>query len=155
MVVKPLAFPDVLEVSCCVLGDTRVVKKLRNAPEIGFIQRLTRQRILNEASIDGFNLALNIGYAALKKEVWSAVFLAALNPYAGFLHKPRSGKMSLVFDLIEEFRPVAVDRPLVAFARKEKEVIRNLPNNRGETLPLVWRQVVSTIYGNEMAMKRV
>jgi CRISPR-associated protein Cas1 len=123
-------------------------------PEIGFTQRLTRQRILNEASIDGFNLALNIGYAALKKEVWSAVFLAALNPYVGFLHKPRSGKMSLVFDLMEEFRPVAVDRPLVAFARKEKEAVMNLLNNRDEILPLVWRQVVSTIYGNEMAVKR-
>jgi CRISPR/Cas system-associated endonuclease Cas1 len=35
--------------------------------------------------------------------------------------------MSLVFDLIEEFRPVAVYRPLVAFARKEKEAVRNFP----------------------------
>lgn len=123
-------------------------------PEIGFTQRLTRQRIMNESNIDGFNLALNIGYAALKKEVWSAIFLAALNPYVGFLHKPRSGKMSLIFDLMEEFRPIAVDRPLVAFARRGKETITSLPDKRDEVLPLVWRQVVSTMYNNEMALKR-
>jgi CRISPR-associated protein Cas1 len=123
-------------------------------PEIGFVQRLTKQRITFERSIDGFNLALNIGYAVLKKEVWNAVFLAALNPYVGFLHKPKSGKMSLVFDLMEEFRPIAVDRPLIAFARKEKEAVRNLPDERDKTLPIIWRQIVSTIYGNEMALKR-
>lgn len=123
-------------------------------PEIGFVQRLTRQRIMDASSIDGFNLALNIGYAALKKEIWNAIFLAALNPYVGFLHKPRSGKMSLVFDLMEEFRPIAVDRPIIAFTRKEKETIMSLPDKRDETLPLIWRQVVSTIYGNEMALKR-
>ena len=33
------------------------------------------------------------------------VFLAGLNPYLGFLHKPRAGKMALVFDFMEEFRP--------------------------------------------------
>ncbi|MGB9760662.1 MAG: CRISPR-associated endonuclease Cas1 [Thermoproteota archaeon] len=123
-------------------------------PEIGFSQRLTKQRVSSEASIDGFNLALNIGYAALKKEVWSAVFLAALNPYVGFLHKPRSGKMSLVFDLMEEFRPVAVDRPLLSFARKEKEAVVSLTENKEEAFSVVWRQVVSTIYSNEMALKR-
>jgi CRISPR-associated protein Cas1 len=123
-------------------------------PEVGFSQRLTKQRISIEASVDGFNLALNIGYAALRKEVWSAVFLAALNPYVGFLHKPRSGKMSLVFDLMEEFRPIAVDRPLIAFARKEKDTVVSLTKNKEEAFSVVWRQVVSAIYSNEMALKR-
>jgi CRISPR-associated protein Cas1 len=123
-------------------------------PEVGFSQRLTKQRISIEASIDGFNLALNIGYAALRKEVWSAVFLAALNPYVGFLHKPRSGKMSLVFDLMEEFRPIAVDRPLIAFPRKEKDTVVSLTKNKEEAFSVVWRQVVSAIYSNEMALKR-
>ena len=121
--------------------------------EIGFLQRLTKQRVLEEGVVDCFTLALNIGYAALKKEVWSAVFLAALNPYVGFLHKPRSGKMSLVFDLMEEFRPVAVDRPLIAFARKEKETLIK-QRNREELFQTVWRQVVSTMYANEAALKR-
>lgn len=121
--------------------------------EIGFSQRLTKQRIPLEGTIDPFNLSLNIGYAALKKEVWSAVFLAALNPYVGFLHKPRSGKMSLVFDLMEEFRPVVVDRPLVSFSRKEKETLLK-QWNKEELFPTVWRQVVSTLHANEMALKR-
>lgn len=122
-------------------------------PEISFSQRLTRQRVPLDGTIDCFNLALNIGYAALKKEVWCATFLAALNPYIGFLHKPRSGKMSLIFDLMEEFRPIVVDRPLVAFARTEKEVLVKNRNSE-ELVPIVWRQVVSTMYANEMALKR-
>jgi CRISPR-associated protein Cas1 len=121
--------------------------------EIGFSQRLTRQRVLDEGAVDCFNLALNIGYAVLKKEVWSAAFLAALNPYVGFLHKPRSGKMSLVFDLMEEFRPVAVDRPLIAFARKEKKRLIE-QKNKEELFQTVWGEVVSTIHANEMALKR-
>ncbi|MGQ9461369.1 MAG: CRISPR-associated endonuclease Cas1 [Candidatus Bathyarchaeaceae archaeon] len=122
--------------------------------EIGFSQRLTRLRISNGMAVDGFNIALNIGYAALKKEIWSATFLSALNPYVGFLHKPRAGKMSLVFDLMEEFRPIAVDRPLIAFARKEKEAVIRLSEDKENAFTKVWRQVISTIYANEMALKR-
>lgn len=59
---------------------------------------------------DAINSLLNYGYGILYGQVAQAAVLAGLDPYAGFLHVDRSGKPSLVLDLIEEFRQVAVDR---------------------------------------------
>jgi len=42
--------------------------------------------------LDLFNRALNTGYGALRRAVWRAIFIAGLNPYISFLHKPRAGK---------------------------------------------------------------
>jgi len=112
-------------------------------PELGFKGRLTRSSARGRP-VDPFNKALNVGYAALKKEVWRAVFLAGLNPYLGFLHKPRAGKMALVFDLMEEFRPVCVDRPLIALARNKPQVLRLFERGEEqEALAEVWRTVVN------------
>lgn len=111
--------------------------------ELGFKGRITRSRA-GEGPVDPFNRALNIGYAALKREVWRAVFLAGLNPYLGFLHKPRAGKMALVFDLMEEFRPVCVDRPLIRLARGKPQVLRMFELGREqEAVVEVWRAVVN------------
>lgn len=115
--------------------------------EIGFTHRLTKQRLDPDAEPDGFNIALNIGYAILRKEVWKAVFLAALNPYIGFLHKPRAGRMSLVFDLMEEFRAYCVDRPLIALARQRPEVITKIDD--GEAVKEVWKAVIDRMKGKE------
>lgn len=59
---------------------------------------------------DPVNSLLNYGYGVLYGKIEQALILAGLDPYAGFLHTDRPGKPSLVFDLIEEFRQVAVDR---------------------------------------------
>ncbi|MDW7978138.1 MAG: CRISPR-associated endonuclease Cas1 [Candidatus Caldarchaeum sp.] len=65
---------------------------------------------------DPFNKALNIGYGVLRSRVWSAVLSANLDPFVGFLHLPRGRHMCLVSDLMEEFRPGVVDRPLISLA---------------------------------------
>jgi len=59
---------------------------------------------------DPINSLLNYGYGILYGQIGQAIVLAGLDPYAGFLHVDRSGKPSLVLDMIEEFRQVAVDR---------------------------------------------
>lgn len=59
---------------------------------------------------DPVNSLLNYGYGILYGKVEQAILLAGLDPYAGFLHADRPGKPSLVLDLIEIFRQVAVDR---------------------------------------------
>lgn len=69
--------------------------------------------------LDLFNRALNTGCGALRRAMWRAIFIAGLNPYISFFHKPRAGKMTLVFDLMEEFRPIIVDRPLIAAFRRD------------------------------------
>ena len=59
---------------------------------------------------DPVNSLLNLGYGILARKVFIAILFAGLDPYAGFLHSDKSGKRSLVFDLMEEFRQQGVDR---------------------------------------------
>jgi len=67
---------------------------------------------------DPINNALNYGYGILYGAVERALVLAGLDPYGGFIHADRPGKPSLVFDLIEEFRQVVVDRTIFGLANK-------------------------------------
>lgn len=68
------------------------------APLLGFDRRAPE-------GTDPANLALNYGYGLLKYTVWREVVIHGLDPYAGFLHVDKSGRPSLVLDLMEEFRP--------------------------------------------------
>ena len=67
---------------------------------------------------DAVNAALNYGYGILYSHVWGAVMNAGLEPFAGFLHVDRSGKPSLVLDLVEEFRQPVVDRAILTWLNK-------------------------------------
>lgn len=97
-----------------------------------FSRRLKRWDMKPGVKVDPFNIALNIGYSMLQRETWRAVFAVALNPYFGFLHARRPGRMSLVLDLMEEFRPIAVDRPLIRLARSNPEKLHPLAEESGE-----------------------
>lgn len=116
-------------------------------PNLGFELRLTKQRIKAEpqVKVDPFNRALNIGYSALLREVWRAATVAGLNPYIGFLHTIRTGKMSLLYDMMEEFRPIAVDRPLLTLARNKPELLEplNSQEKSQEAFITVWREVTN------------
>lgn len=54
--------------------------------------------------------------------VWGAVMNAGLEPFAGLLHVDRSGKPSLVLDLVEEFRQPVVDRAVLSWMNKGGQV---------------------------------
>jgi CRISPR-associated endonuclease Cas1 len=110
--------------------------------EIGFKHRYTRSNPPLNGKEDPFNIALNIGYAALRKEVWRAVYMAGLNPYLGFYHIPRGTRPSLVLDLMEEFRAVAVDRPLISLARNETDKILKIKSS-SESIKEIWSYVVN------------
>lgn len=71
---------------------------------------------------DPINSALSFGYHLLANEVLTAIAAAGLEPYAGFLHSDRSGRPSLVFDLIEEFRQPLVDR--LVFRLFQKKILQ-------------------------------
>jgi len=68
---------------------------------------------------DPINASLNYGYGILYGQVERALVLAGLDPYGGFIHADRPGKPSLVFDLVEEFRQIVVDRTVVGMANKK------------------------------------
>lgn len=79
---------------------------------LGFVGRT------HQGATDSVNAALNYGYGILTAHVWGAVMNAGLEPFAGFLHVDRSGKPSLVLDLMEEFRQPVVDRPILSWLNK-------------------------------------
>jgi CRISPR-associated protein Cas1 len=81
-------------------------------PECGFDGRD------NNPGTDAVNSALNYGYGLLYSHVWGAVMNAGLEPFAGLLHVDRSGKPSLVLDLVEEFRQPVVDRAIFTWLNR-------------------------------------
>ena len=72
-----------------------------------------RQRF--EEPKDPVNACLNYGYSILGSQVWHAVEIKGLDPYAGFLHIDNPRRPALVMDLMEEFRQVVVDRVVIRF----------------------------------------
>lgn len=59
---------------------------------------------------DPINAMLSFGYTLVLHDVLSAVQVVGLDPYLGTFHTPEPGRPSLALDLLEEFRPIVVDR---------------------------------------------
>lgn len=76
--------------------------------DLGFRKRVKRP------PTDPVNALLSFGYTLLCGDINTAVNLVGLDPYIGFLHEPQDRKTSLVFDLMEEFRPVIVDSIVIS-----------------------------------------
>lgn len=60
--------------------------------------------------LDRMNAILSFTYTILAHDCASALEAAGLDPYAGFLHRDRPGRLSLALDLMEELRSVYADR---------------------------------------------
>lgn len=60
--------------------------------------------------LDPINALLSFAYSLLARECAAALEGAGLDPYVGFLHRPRPGRSSLALDLMEELRAVYADR---------------------------------------------
>lgn len=63
---------------------------------------------------DRFNAALSFGYALLYRDIMAAIIAVGLDPAFGFFHTPRSAAYPLALDLMELFRTVLWDMPLIA-----------------------------------------
>lgn len=59
---------------------------------------------------DNVNALVSFVYTLLAHDTAAAIETAGLDPYVGFLHRDRPGRISLALDLMEEFRPVLADR---------------------------------------------
>lgn len=70
---------------------------------------------------DPVNSMLNYGYAILCTRIHHAVIRSGLSTYFSFLHSPQPGRASLVYDLVEEFRPWAVDRVVIGMLGKGRK----------------------------------
>ncbi|ERT07617.1 CRISPR-associated endonuclease Cas1 [Lyngbya aestuarii BL J] len=58
---------------------------------------------------DPVNALLSFGYGLLRVQVTSAVHIAGLDPYIGYLHEVHHGQPAMVLDLMEEFRALVAD----------------------------------------------
>lgn len=59
---------------------------------------------------DNVNALLSFVYTLLAHDTAAALETVGLDPYVGFLHRDRPGRLSLALDLMEEFRAVMADR---------------------------------------------
>jgi len=84
---------------------------------------------------DPVNVLLSLGYTFLHNQVYSAVNIVGLDPYWGFFHSDKYGNPALVFDMIEEFRPVIVDR-LIFKCIKSGYIKPEHFSNSGESVKL-------------------
>ncbi|HWQ13975.1 MAG TPA: CRISPR-associated endonuclease Cas1 [Roseiflexaceae bacterium] len=66
---------------------------------------------------DPVNALLSFGYTLALNDVLAAVQITGLDPYLGTFHVPEPGRPSLALDLLEEFRPLIVDRLVLELLR--------------------------------------
>lgn len=94
---------------------------------------------------DNFNALLNYAYAILKGKILDLVTMTGLDQYAGFLHTDRSGRESLILDLIEEFRP-AVDELLIKLIVREKLGNQIAPTNGVQLTKEQKKVLINTLF---------
>ncbi len=105
---------------------------------------------------DVVNMSLNYGYGVLRSVVWRAVLLHGLDPYAGYVHVDRSGRPSLVLDVMEVFRPVIVDRAIVSMFTASRPAIDEILDDgrlSSEFRSLILRRVLERLGESKMVGK--
>ncbi|MBS6646513.1 MAG: type I-C CRISPR-associated endonuclease Cas1 [Clostridiaceae bacterium] len=69
--------------------------------------------------MDNVNAMLSFVYTLLTNMIASSLETVGLDPYVGFMHTDRPGRVSLALDLIEELRPVLADRFVLTLINKK------------------------------------
>jgi len=87
------------------LGSALYFKGFRH----GFVEDMGFSKRVRRPPTDPVNSVLSLIYTFLMNRVYSAVRVAGLDPYPGFLHSVDYGRYSLVLDLMEEFRTIISD----------------------------------------------
>jgi len=69
---------------------------------------------------DPVNALLSFAYTLITHECSSALQGVGLDPYVGFLHQDRPGRVSLALDLLEEFRAPWADRFILTLINRKQ-----------------------------------
>ena len=75
--------------------------------------------------LDRVNALLSFAYTLLTNMTASALESVGLDPYVGFLHTDRPGRVSLALDMIEELRPVFADRFVLTLINRKIVAAKN------------------------------
>lgn len=93
-------------------------------PEFAFSERSRRP------PRDPVNALLSFGYTLLTSEIVGALAAHGLDPWLGLIHATVYGRPALALDILEEFRPVVIDRLALRLVN-----LRMLNPDHFETLP--------------------
>jgi CRISPR-associated protein Cas1 len=69
---------------------------------------------------DPVNAMLSFGYTLLLNDILVAIQISGLDPYLGTFHVIEVGRPSLALDLIEEFRPLLIDRLVLTLIHQQQ-----------------------------------
>jgi CRISPR-associated protein Cas1 len=100
--------------------------------------------------MDEVNAMLSFGYTLLANDCAAALEGVGLDSYVGFMHRDRPGRKSLALDLMEELRPVLVDRMVLTlinnrqirkehFVKSESQTVRFTEEGRKKFLT-AWQE---------------
>lgn len=70
--------------------------------------------------LDIVNALLSYSYVLLSHEISSSLQAVGLDPYVGFLHADRPGRISLALDMLEEFRAWWCDRFVLSLINRKQ-----------------------------------
>jgi CRISPR-associated protein Cas1 len=70
--------------------------------------------------LDNVNAMMSFVYTLLAHETAAALEAVGLDPYVGFLHRDRPGRISLALDIMEELRSVLADRFVISLINKRE-----------------------------------
>ncbi|MCS7059434.1 MAG: CRISPR-associated endonuclease Cas1 [Meiothermus sp.] len=80
---------------------------------------------------DPGNSLLSLTYTLLVKECESALQIAGLDPYVGYLHEIRYGRASLALDLMEEFRSILADSVALSLCNNRRLNLNDFDDSEG------------------------
>lgn len=78
------------------------------------------QRRVRRPPTDRTNALLSFAYSLLTAEVAAALEGVGLDAYVGFLHRDRPGRLSLALDVMEELRPIMVERFVLTLINRKQ-----------------------------------
>lgn len=79
--------------------------------------------------LDNVNAMLSFVYTLLAYDVAAALETVGLDPYVGFLHRDRPGRISLALDMMEELRSVYADRFVISLINKREVNVDGFTQN--------------------------
>ena len=106
--------------------------------------------------LDNVNALLSFAYSMLARECASALTAVGLDPYVGFMHRPRPGRKSLALDLMEELRAVYADRLVISCINQKIITAKHLQKQENGAVLLTddGRKAFLTAWQNKKRRKR-
>ena len=105
---------------------------------------------IHQGAEDPVNAMLNYGYAILYARVWKSLLKFQLNPYDSVIHVRQSSKPTFVYDIVEIFRPQAVDRVIISMIQRNEPVEIKNKLITEETKKLLIQNITERLYRREM-----